>query len=138
MRTITRATLGLVIATAGAAGISLAAAPAAQAAPQVCPALPGQMSKMSDCQAMSGPMGLALAISNDGGKASSTADNNAAPAAIAWGPGSSVTMTGIRPGLAIGIAGPGATVIVDGKNGPTCKGGMAFAGDFQTMQGCRS
>lgn len=138
MRTIIRATLGAFIATAGAAGISLAAAPAAQAAPQVCPALPGQTSTMSDCQALSGPTGLALAISNDGGKASSIADNYAGPAAIAWGAGSSVTMTGIKPGLAIGIAGPGATIVVDGKNGPTCKGGMAFAGDFQTFRGCRS
>ncbi|MFC9439913.1 protein kinase, partial [Nocardia sp. NPDC057030] len=42
------------------------------------------------------------------------------------------------PGLAIGIAGPGASVVVDGVTGPTCSGGVGFAGDFQTFQGCLS
>ncbi len=88
-------------------------------------------------QRESGPTGLALAITDNGGKASSTADNFAGPAAIALGPGATVTMTGDRAGLAIGIAGPGGQVVVDGKNGPTCKG-PAFAGDFQTLKGCMS
>ena len=72
-----------------------------------------------------------------GVEANVTADNFAGPAAIALGPGATVTMDGIRPGLAIGIAGPGGEVVVDGKNGPTCKG-PAFAGDFQTFKGCLS
>ena len=138
MHRSTRAVLGFAVAAAGAVGVSMAAAPAAQAAPQVCPALPGQSSSMSTCDASSGPMGLSLAITNDRGSATATADNYAGPAAIAVGKGASVTMTGGRPGLAIGIAGPGATVVVDGKNGPTCTGGPAFAGDFQTWKGCTS
>ncbi|MGC5255022.1 hypothetical protein ACPXCG_01610 [Gordonia sp. DT218] len=138
MRSATRTALGIIIAGAGAAGISLAAAPAAHAVPEVCPGLPGQSSTMPNCQVDSGPTGLTLAITDGGGKAAVTGDNYAGPAAIAIGKGATVTMTGVRPGLAIGIAGPGATVVVDGKNGPTCTGGAAFAGDFQTWKGCRS
>jgi hypothetical protein len=44
----------------------------------------------------------------------------------------------VRPGLSIGIAGPGATVSVTGVSTPTCSGGFGFAGDFQTFQGCFS
>ncbi|MCR5978683.1 hypothetical protein GDN83_13255 [Gordonia jinghuaiqii] len=135
MRTIARTALGCVVAAAGAAAVSLAAAPSAGAAPSLCPALPGQASSQASCSAESGPTGLALAITDNGGKASSTADNYAGPAAIALGPGATVTMNGIRPGLAIGIAGPGGEVVVDGENGPTCKG-PSFAGDFQTFKGC--
>ncbi len=138
MRKTTRAVGGFVIAAAGAVGVSLAASPAAEAAPQVCPALPGQTSTMPNCSASSGPTGLTLAITDNGGTATATGDNYAGPAAIAVGKGATVTMTGAKPGLAIAIAGPGATVTVDGKNGPTCSGGPAFAGDFQTLKGCRS
>ncbi|ETA08632.1 MULTISPECIES: DUF6764 family protein [Gordonia] len=138
MKTVARTALGFVVAAAGATAVSLAAAPSAGAAPSVCPALPGQSSSTTSCSAESGPNGLALAITDNGGKASSTANNFAGPAAIALGPGATVTMTGERGGLAIGIAGPGAEVVVDGKNGPTCKGGPAFAGDFQTFKGCMS
>lgn len=137
MKTVTRTALGFVVAAAGAAAVSLAAAPSAGAAPAVCPALPGQSSSQASCSAESGPSGLALAITDNGGVATSTADNFAGPAAIALGPGATVTMDGVRPGLAIGIAGPGGEVVVDGKNGPTCKG-PAFAGDFQTFKGCLS
>lgn len=138
MRTITKtAILASTAAAAGAIGMTLSA-PSAQAAPHVCPALPGQTSTMADCSASSGPTGLTLAIVDNGGVASATGDNYSGPAAIALGPGAEVTMTGVKPGLAIGIAGPGATVVVDGKNGPTCSGGPAFAGDFQTFRGCVS
>ncbi|MEE4022294.1 DUF6764 family protein [Gordonia sp. PKS22-38] len=138
MRTITKtAVLASITAAAGAVGMTLSA-PSAQAAPQICPALPGQTSTMADCSASSGPTGLTLAITDNGGTAAATGDNYSGPAAIAVGPDASVTMTGVRPGLAIGIAGPGATVVVDGRNGPTCSGGLAFAGDFQTLQGCVS
>lgn len=137
MKTVTRTALGFVVAAAGATAVSLAAAPSAGAAPALCPALPGQSSSQASCSAESGPSGLALAITDNGGVATSTADNFAGPAAIALGPGATVTMDGIRPGLAIGIAGPGGEVVVDGKNGPTCKG-PAFAGDFQTFKGCLS
>ncbi|UEA59844.1 hypothetical protein LK459_02855 [Gordonia otitidis] len=136
MRKAARIALGAMITTAGAGAIAFAAAPNAAAAPQVCPALPGQSSTMSSCTAESGATGLSLAVTDNGGTASSKADNYAGPAAIAVGPKASVTMTGIKPGLAIGIAGPGATVTVDGKNGPTCVGGTSFAGDFQTLKGC--
>ncbi|GAC68537.1 hypothetical protein [Gordonia soli] len=138
MRTFTRMMVGATLSAAGAGAIAFAAAPAASAAPQVCPGLPGQSSSASTCSAKSGPTGLTLAITDNGGKATSTGDNFAGPAAIAMGPGATVTMSGIKPGLAIGIAGPGATVTVDGKNRPVCTGGPAFAGDFQTWQGCRS
>ncbi|MAU80663.1 hypothetical protein VX037_21535 [Gordonia sp. Z-3] len=137
MHTITKAALLATTAAAGAIGLTLSA-PSAQAAPQVCPALPGQTATMADCSASSGPTGLTLAIVDNGGTATVTGDNYSGPAAIAVGPGAEVSMTGVRPGLAIGIAGPGATVVVDGKNGPTCAGGPAFAGDFQTLQGCMS
>ena len=136
MRNTARIALGALVATAGAGAIAFAAAPDAAAAPTICPALPGQSSTMPGCTADSGPTGLSLAVVDNGGTASSKADNYAGPAAIAMGPKASVTMTGIKPGLAIGIAGPGATVVVDGKNGPTCTGGTSFAGDFQTLKGC--
>lgn len=136
MRNAARIALGAMITTAGAGAIAFAAAPSASAAPNVCPALPGQSSSMPGCTAQSGPTGLSLAVTDNGGTASSKADDYAGPAAIAVGPKASVTMTGIKPGLAIGIAGPGATVTVDGKNAPTCTGGTSFAGDFQTLKGC--
>ncbi|WP_439032221.1 hypothetical protein [Gordonia terrae] len=137
MKTVTRTALGFVVAAAGATAVSLAAAPSASAAPTICPALPGQSASADSCSAESGPTGLSLAITDNGGTATSSADNYAGPAAIALGPGATVNMNGIRPGLAIGIAGPGGEVVVDGKNGPTCKG-PAFAGDFQTFRGCIS
>lgn len=137
MRSPARLALGFAIATAGAGAIAFAAAPHAAAAPMVCPALPGQTASSESCSASASNTGLSLAITADGGHASSIATNYAGPAAIAIGPNASVTMTGVRPGLAIGIAGPGASVTVDGVHGPTCSGtGMAFAGDFQTLQGC--
>ena len=137
MKTLARTALVFAVAAAGATAVSLAASPSASAAPSLCPALPGQSSSTTSCSAESGPTGLALAITDNGGKATSTADNYAGPAAIALGPGATVTMTGDRAGLAIGIAGAGGEVVVDGKNGPTCKG-PAFAGDFQTFKGCMS
>ncbi|MDN2502399.1 protein kinase, partial [Nocardia nova] len=52
--------------------------------------------------------------------------------------GATADLSGVRPGLAIGIAGPGATVTVSGVGTPVCSGGPGFAGDFQTFQGCLS
>ncbi|MGV9824291.1 MULTISPECIES: DUF6764 family protein [unclassified Gordonia (in: high G+C Gram-positive bacteria)] len=136
MRNVARLTVGFVIAGAGAGAIAFAGAADASAAPSLCPALPGQSAVKADCSATSGPTGLSLAISDNGGKATSAADNYSGPAAIALGPNATVNATGIKPGLSIGIAGPGATVTIDGKNGPTCAGGQSFAGDFQTLKGC--
>ncbi|APE35832.1 protein kinase [Nocardia mangyaensis] len=88
--------------------------------------------------ASAGSQGLALAIAIGGGTATSQAQDLSGPAAIAVGPGSTVEASGVRPGLAIGIAGAGATVTLDGRTGPTCVGGPALAGDFQTLNGCVS
>ncbi len=138
-----------------AGGTALAAAPAS-AAPDLCPALPGQQNVQTDCQAKSTPTGtsaaigdtpgaasaaggingLSLGIGLDGGKATSSARNFSAPAAIAVGKGATATLTGIKPGLAIGIAGRGATVTLNGVDPATCKGGLSLAGDFQTFSGC--
>ncbi|WLP89932.1 DUF6764 family protein [Gordonia sp. NB41Y] len=137
MITAKRTTVGFFIAAAGAGAIVVGAGQA-DAAPQVCSGLPGQTTQQSDCSAQSSPDGLSLAVADNGGVARSTATNLAGPAAIALGPGASVHMTGIRPGLAIGIAGPDASVVIDGKNAPVCTGpGFAFGGDFQTLKGCR-
>lgn len=139
MRTKSSITVGFFAAAAGAGALLLGGGGEAAAAPQVCPGLPGQTTEMTDCSASSGPEGLSLAIADDGGVATATADDFAGPAAISIGPNSSVTMTGIKPGLAIGIAGPDASVTVDGEGTPVCTGpGFAFAGDFQTLQGCIS
>ena len=138
-----------------AGGTAFAAAPAS-AAPDVCQATPGQSAGRADCQATSsatgtsaaigdttgaasadaGRNGLSLGIGLDGGTATSSATNYSAPAAIAVGPRSTATLTGIKPGLAIGIAGRGATVTLNGKDPATCSGGPSFAGDFQTFSGC--
>ncbi|GAB2664705.1 hypothetical protein GCM10027169_28760 [Gordonia jinhuaensis] len=130
---------GMLVA-AGAAAVAIGAAPTASAAPseglQLCPALPGQMVTKATCEAKSGPTGLALAVTSGGGKATSMADNYSGPAAIALGNGAVVTMNGVKPGLAIGIAGADSTVTVDGKKGPVCTGKFAFSGDFQTLKGC--
>ncbi|MFT3714408.1 MAG: hypothetical protein QM774_00245 [Gordonia sp. (in: high G+C Gram-positive bacteria)] len=129
--------VGLFIAGAGVAGAAgLTGAGDAHAA-AVCGALPGQSATMPSCSAESGATGLSLAITDQGGQAWSTANGFSGPAAIAIGKDAQVHATGVRPGLAIGIAGPGATVVIDGKHGPTCTGsGPAFAGDFQTLRGC--
>jgi hypothetical protein len=123
-------------AGAGAAALTFVAAPAATAAPEICPSLPGQTSVGANCLSSSGPTGLTLAITADGGIAVSTGDNFSGPAAIALGPGAVVSMEGVNPGLSIGIAGPGATVVVDGQNRVQCTNGISFAGDFQTWSGC--
>ena len=123
-------------AGAGAAALTFAAAPTATAAPEICPSLPGQTSAGANCYSTSGPTGLTLAITADGGVAVSTGNNFSGPAAIALGPGAVVEMQGVNPGLAIGIAGPGATVVVDGQNRVQCTDGISFAGDFQTWSGC--
>ncbi|MGW0037507.1 hypothetical protein GYA93_19505 [Gordonia desulfuricans] len=137
MITAKRATVGFFIAAAGAGAIVVGAGHAA-AAPQVCPGLPGQTTQQSHCSAQSSPNGLSLAVADGGGVARSAATGFAGPAAIAIGPGASVQMNGIKPGLAIGIAGPNASVVIDGKNAPVCTGpGFAFGGDFQTLKGCR-
>lgn len=137
MNRIARTTTGVLAAVAGSAALAFAAAPGASAAPvSVCPALPGQSSTAEDCTADSGPTGLTLAITLDGGKAYVTGDNFAGPAAIAIGTGAEVNMEGVSPGLAIGIAGPGGQVTVDGVNRVTCTDGPGFAGDFQTLTGC--
>lgn len=138
MRTPARLALGFVVAGAGAAAISLAAGPSAQAAPQVCPALPGQSSTMANCSADSGRTGLSLAVVDNGGTASVTADNYAGPAAIAMGKGAEITMVGDKPGLSIAFAGPGAKVSIGGGKPATCSGGQAFAGDLLTLTGCTS
>ncbi|NMO01867.1 hypothetical protein HH308_11660 [Gordonia sp. TBRC 11910] len=137
MNRTARFTAGLIVAVAGAAGLALGGASEAAAAPQVCPGLPGQASSSTHCAVKSGPQGLSLAVVADGGQATVNANNFAGPAAIALGPNANVRMDGVRPGLAIAIAGPNATVVVDGKNGPVCSGpGMSFSGDFQTLKGC--
>ncbi|PZU01750.1 MAG: hypothetical protein DI630_10965 [Gordonia sp. (in: high G+C Gram-positive bacteria)] len=123
-------------AGAGAAALTIAAAPTATAAPEICPSLPGQTSAGANCYSSSGPTGLTLAITADGGVAVSTGNNFSGPAAIALGPGAVVEMQGVNPGLSIGIAGPGATVVVDGQNRVQCTDGISFAGDFQTWSGC--
>ena len=123
-------------AGAGAAALTFAAAPTATAAPEICPSLPGQTSAGANCYSSSGPTGLTLAITADGGVALSTGNNFSGPAAIALGPGAVVEMQGVNPGLSIGIAGPGATVVVDGQNRVQCTDGISFAGDFQTWSGC--
>ncbi|WP_440712515.1 hypothetical protein [Gordonia sp. FQ] len=139
MNSNARFAIGLLLCGAGlSAAAGLAGTGAAQAAPDVCGALPGQSSTMTTCSAKAGPDAIGLAISDGGGIAWSQGDGLSGPAAIAIGPGASVQATGIRPGLSIGIAGPGAHVVIDGRKGPVCSGkGFAFAGDFQTLRGCR-
>ncbi len=159
-RRITGPALALVLG--GAAAGVLGAAPANAMPNTVCPA-PGASSAVMDsgagasCSATSvggaaaaafglggeadadaGPTSLSLAIAQNGGSATSRSTFLSGPAAIALGPGATVTTTGVRPGLAIGIAGAGADVELTGTTGPTCRGGLAFAGDFQTLQGCLS
>ncbi|MFF5033384.1 DUF6764 family protein [Nocardia salmonicida] len=148
---------GAAIAIAGV----IAMAPTAGAAPVDC-RVPGagmieNSSDTSECAASSvggsaaaafgvdgsaaasaGPQALALAIGVGGGAATSQAQGLSGPAALALGPGSTVDASGVRPGLALGIAGAGASVTIDGKTTPTCVGGPALAGDFQTLQGCVS
>lgn len=137
MINVQRVTLGFFIAAAGAGAIAFSGGGQAAAAPQVCSGLPGQSTEQSNCWAQSSPNGLSLAISDGGGIAQAAATGFAGPAAIAIGPNASVQMNGIKPGLAIGIAGPNASVVVDGKGAPVCTGpGFAFAGDFQTLKGC--
>lgn len=132
-----RITVGFLAATAGAGALLLGGGGEAAAAPQICSGLPGQTTTLADCSASSSVDGLSLAVADGGGEATATARGLAGPAAISLGPDSSVTMTGIKPGLAIGIAGPGASVTVDGRRAPVCSGpGFSFAGDFQTLQGC--
>jgi hypothetical protein len=135
---IARTTVGVLATVAGGAALAFAAAPAASAAPQVsiCPGLPGQSTSTETCEVGSGPTGLTLAITVDGGTAGVTGDNFSGPAAIALGDGAVVNMTGQNPGLSIGIAGPGAVVTIDGRSAPTCGNGAGFAGDFQTGKGC--
>ena len=137
MNRIARTTTGVLAAVAGSAALAFAAAPAASAAPvSICPSLPGQTSTAADCSADSGPTGLTLAITLNDGSATVTGDNFSGPAAIAIGEGATVNMDGIRPGLSIGIAGPGAAVTVNGENRVRCEDGLSFAGDFQTFTGC--
>ena len=137
MNRIARTTTGVLAAVAGSAALAFAAAPGASAAPvSVCPALPGQSSSAADCTAASGPTGLSLAITLDGGMAAVAGNNFSGPAAVAIGNGAQVNMDGVRPGLSIGIAGPGGQVTVDGVNRVTCTDGPGFAGDFQTLTGC--
>ena len=146
---------------AGIGGAIVVAAPIATATPVECRApgasTAGNVTDTSECSATStngsaaaafgvdgsatsaaGPQALALAIAMSGGTAMSQAQNLSGPAAIAIGPGATVDLTGVRPGLTLGIATNGATVTVDGVGTPTCTGGPAFAGDFQTLQGCVS
>ncbi|KQU04424.1 hypothetical protein ASG56_13840 [Rhodococcus sp. Leaf7] len=78
---------------------------------------------------------LALALGLNGGTASSSAVGFAAPAAIAFGPGSVADALGLNPGLSIAIAGPGSTVTVDSLGGVTCDG-PGFAGDLTTLKAC--
>lgn len=78
---------------------------------------------------------LALALGLNGGVADSSAVGFAAPAAIAFGPGSVASALGLNPGLSIAIAGPGSTVTVDSLGGVTCTG-PGFAGDLTTLQAC--
>ena len=138
MNTTSRFAAGMLISGAAfACAAGIAGGGAASAAPQVCGALPGQSSTMAHCSATAKSDAISLAISDNGGVATADARGLSGPAAIALGPDSSVTATGWKPGLAIGIAGPGAQVVIDGKNGPVCTGkGFAFAGDFQTLKGC--
>lgn len=136
---IARTSVGVLAAVAGSAALAFAAAPAASAAPpqvSICPGLPGQATSTDQCIVSSGPTGLTLAITVDGGEASVQGDNFSGPAAIAIGDGATVNMTGVNPGLSIGIAGPNGEVTVNGKTAPTCEGGLGFAGDFQTGKGC--
>ncbi|WP_280403217.1 DUF6764 family protein [Nocardia brasiliensis] len=156
-RRLTASLLGLGLSAVGAAWI---AAPHAAAAPAADCRAPGASRVVgaadgSQCAATSvdgsaaaafgfdgaayaeaGPASLALA--QNGGTATARSQSLAGPAAIAIGPGATVDAAGVRPGLSIAIAGPGATVELTGQTGPTCRGGLAFAGDFQTLQGCLS
>lgn len=140
MKQSSRIAAGLIIAGAGMAGVlgvSGVGTGEAAAAPSVCGALPGDSAVAKDCSAVAGRDAISLAIADNGGKATAEGNNLSGPAAIAIGPGATVEAIGVRPGLAIAIAGPGAHVVLDGKNGPVCSGnGMAFAGDFQTLKGC--
>ncbi|MBD8506187.1 hypothetical protein HT102_06800 [Hoyosella sp. G463] len=123
------------LGTAAAALVIAAPASAAQTV-DACPALPGQQATTASCSATSGPQGLALAITAEGGMATVNADGFAGPLAIAIGPGASVNAAGSNPGLALGIAGAQSTVQFDGNSAPVCSGTAALAGDFQTLQGC--
>ncbi|WP_433574612.1 DUF6764 family protein [Nocardia brasiliensis] len=158
-RRLTASLLGLGLSTVGAAWI---AAPHAAAAPAVDCRAPGASRVTgaldgAQCTATSvdgsaaaafgfdgaayadaGPASLALALAQNGGTATARSQSLAGPAAIAIGPGATVNAAGVRPGLSIAVAGPGATVELTGQTGPTCGGGLAFAGDFQTLQGCLS
>lgn len=64
------------------------------------------------------PTSPSLATAQNRGTAASASQFLSGPAAIAAGPDAQTTVIGARPGLSIGIAGPGATVTVTGTSTP--------------------
>ncbi|RAV31919.1 hypothetical protein [Corynebacterium heidelbergense] len=141
------------IATAGAAaaatialtgGMASAATPTPQQVASgnfsvqgvdVAAALPGWDINNAQSQAAARDA-IALAVSAQGGKVDVNAGSFSGPAGIAIGDGAVVNAQGVKPGLAIGIAGPGTTVNISGTAPVKCEGNAAFAGDFQTLTGC--
>ncbi|MBY6349540.1 DUF6764 family protein [Rhodococcoides corynebacterioides] len=126
-------------ATASAAPVDACQAPFGR------DAVTGECSATSDASSAAAAYGnaaadanrnaLALALGLNGGSATSSAVGLAAPAAIAFGPGSVAEAIGLNPGLSIAIAGPGATITVDSVGGVTCDG-PGFAGDLTTLKAC--
>ncbi len=79
---------------------------------------------------------IALGVSASGGHAVANAQNYSGPAAIAIGPDAHAEAWGVKPGLAMALAGPNSTVRVSGSDIAQCEGQWGFAGDFQTPTGC--
>ncbi len=118
------------------------AAPALSPIPQpsvngvdIAGALPQQIAANGEASAQA-TNAIALAVTANGGTAVADAKNFSGPAAIAVGDNAHSEAWGVKPGLAIAIAGPNSTVRVTGDTPTECEGTWGFAGDFQTLTGC--
>lgn len=103
---------------------------------QIAGALPQWDLRNGDAHARAAGDAIALAVAAQGGQVHASAENFSGPAGIAVGEGAQVHAHGVKPGLAIGIAGPNTTVTIPGNAPVTCEGTAAFAGDFQSLTGC--
>lgn len=118
------------------------AAPAASPLPQpsvngvdFAGALPQQSAQNGKAQAQAWDA-IALGVSAQGGTAVANAKNFSAPAAVSIGQNSWAEAWGVKPGLALAVAGPNSTVRVTGDTPAECEGEWGLAGDFQTLTGC--
>ena len=137
---VRRASIAFAVA-AGAAAIGAGTASAA-ALPQptignvqFAGALPDQAA-VNGQAAANAANAIALGVSVDGGNAVANATNFSGPAAIAVGEHSNAEAWGVKPGLALAVAGPHSTVKVSGTEPAVCEGEWGLAGDFQTLTGC--